>query len=118
MTTIRFPFPDMRLSANGRTDRRYLAGLRQAARGTGYYLAKEHRLAFSGEKSLELYMLVCPPDRRRRDDDNVLSAFKSIRDGIFHALELDDSLIRRTVIERGDVEKGGAIYVRLSEITV
>ena len=118
MTTIRFPFPDMRLSANGRADRRYLTDIRQEARRTGYYLAKEHRLAFSGEKFLELYMLVCPPDRRRRDDDNVLSAFKSALDGIFRALELDDNLIRRTVIERGDVEPGGAIYVMLSEITV
>jgi crossover junction endodeoxyribonuclease RusA len=114
--TIRFPFPDSRLSANGRTDRRYLTDIRQAARQTGYYLAKEHKLAFGGEKPLEFYMLICPPDKRRRDDDNILSAFKSTRDGIFHALELDDSLIMRTVIERGDVERGGAVYVRLTEI--
>lgn len=113
---LTFPFPNSKLSGNSRKAHRYLTRERQAARELGYWTAIEAKLSFSGAKPLEFYMLICPPDRRRRDDDNVLSAFKSTRDGIFQALCLDDSLIRRTVLERGDVEPGGAVYVELSEI--
>lgn len=35
---------------------------------------------------------------------------------MFKGLGLDDSLVKRTVIERSDVELGGAIYVELKEI--
>lgn len=34
-----------------------------------------------------------PPDRRKRDDDNMVSAFKAGRDGIADAMGCDDSLI-------------------------
>ena len=61
-------------------------------------------------------MTICPPDKRHRDDDNMLSRFKSYRDGIFLALQLDDRLIRRTVIDFGDIEKGGAVYIELVEM--
>ena len=113
---IRFPFPNMRLSGNSRTSHRYLTNERRVARETGYWITKDHGLSFSGDKPLELYMRICPPDRIRRDDDNIFSAFKSTRDGIFRALNLDDTLIRRTIIEWGEVEKGGAIYIRLEEM--
>lgn len=113
---IRYPFPDMRLSPNSRKDHRRLTNERQYARQVGYYITLDSKLGFSGEKPLELYMLICPPDRRRRDDDNIEAAFKSTRDGIFKALGLDDNLIRRTVREVGDVEEGGAVYISLKEL--
>jgi len=116
MTLLAFPFPNSKLSPNSRIDRRYVTKERQTARELGYWTAIENKLAFSGDKPLEFYMLICPPDRRRRDDDNILSAFKSTRDGIFQALDLDDSLIQRTIVERGDVEAGGAVYVELLEM--
>lgn len=34
-----------------------------------------------------------PPDRRARDDDNLLSAFKPQRDGIADALRIDDNRV-------------------------
>lgn len=113
---VRFPFPDKRLSPNKRSNHLYLTKVREAARETGYWIAKESSWSFSGTRPLQLHMVICPPDNRRRDDDNIYAAFKSYRDGIFKALNLDDSLIRRTVIERGDVEKDGAIYIELVEM--
>lgn len=113
---IRFPFPDKKLSSNSRIDRRYATKERETAREIGFWLAKDAHWSFDGKQYLELSILICPPDNRRRDDDNIVTAFKSYRDGIFKALGLDDNLIRRTVIERGNVEKGGALYVDLKEI--
>ncbi len=113
---IRFPFPDSRLSPNKRVHRIYLTRVREYARQIGFLIAKDARWSFSGKKPLELKITICPPDRRKRDDDNIYSSFKSYRDGIFKALELDDSLVSRTVLERGKVEKDGALYVTLSEI--
>ena len=116
VSPIRFPFPDPRLSPNKRIHRLYLTRVREDARQIGYWIAKDAGWSFSGKKTLELKITICPPDRRKRDDDNIYSSFKSYRDGIFKALELDDSLVSRTVLERGKVEKDGALYVALSEI--
>lgn len=114
--SIRFPFPDKRLSPNKRIHHIHLTAVRENAREIGYWIAKDAKWSFSGKRPLELRMTICPPDRRKRDDDNIYSAFKSYRDGIFKALSLDDSLIHRAIIERGDVEKDGALYISISEI--
>jgi crossover junction endodeoxyribonuclease RusA len=113
---IRFPFPDRKLSANSRIAHRWATKERDTARVVGFWLVKDAGWKFNGEKPLELTLIVCPPDKRRRDDDNIVSAFKSYRDGMFQALGLDDSLIKRTIIERAEVEKDGAIYVSLAEM--
>lgn len=54
----------------------------------------------------------CPPDRRRRDDDNCLASFKAGRDGIADALRIDDNRFV-TTISMGDPVAGGAVYVRI-----
>jgi crossover junction endodeoxyribonuclease RusA len=113
---IKFPYPDKRLSPNSRTDRRWVTSVRETARQIGFWLVKDAGWKFGGKLPLELTLIVHPPDRRKRDDDNIVSAFKSYRDGMFIALELDDSLVRRLVVERREVEKGGSIYVNLKEI--
>jgi crossover junction endodeoxyribonuclease RusA len=113
---IRFPFPDRKLSANSRIDRRYVTKEREMAREIGFWLTKDAHWEFDGKLPLALIMLIRPPDKRRRDNDNIITAFKSYRDGMFKALGLDDSLIKRMVIEFGEIEKDGAIYVDLKEI--
>jgi len=115
-TPIRFPFPNPKLSPNKRMHHLYLTKVRDDARQIGYWIAKDAGWKFSGKNNLEICITICPPDKRRRDDDNIYAAFKSYRDGIFKALELDDSLIHRTVLERGPVEKDGALYITLPEI--
>jgi crossover junction endodeoxyribonuclease RusA len=113
---MRFPYPNKKLSSNSRISHQWLTKERQEARETGFFLAKQARLCFDGKRKLEMKMIICPPDRRKRDNDNVVTAFKSYRDGIFTALNLDDSLVHRLIVERGDMEKKGCIYVSLSEI--
>ena len=52
-----------------------------------------------------------PPDRRRRDLDNLV---KIVLDSLKGAAFGDDHLIDRISIERGDVEPGGLIRVRIA----
>ena len=43
------------------------------------------------EGKLHLWIEFYPPDRRARDDDNMLSSFKSGRDGVADALGVNDN---------------------------
>lgn len=54
-----------------------------------------------------------PPDRRRRDLDNLL---KGLLDALHHADVIgDDSDIDSLHIERGEVRPGGEVFVTVSE---
>ena len=57
-------------------------------------------------------MRFCPPDKRKRDLDNLMAAMKSGLDGIADALAVDDSVFRPAV-DWGQVAKGGAVVVTL-----
>ena len=64
--------------------------------------------------SLLVTVAVHPPDRRRRDLDNVQKA-------LFDALEaggayFDDAQIDKIVVERGRVVKGGHVIVEIEEM--
>lgn len=113
---ITLPWPDARLSPNRRYDRRRLIGIRRIAKDTAWALVNEQRLSMR-PGPLELKLTFQPPDRRKRDLDNLYSTFKAYQDGIFEALGLDDSLIARVILLRGAVVvKGGMVIVELSEI--
>ena len=113
---MKFPWPDSALSGNTRKDRRSVTDIRDSARETGFYLAKEAGLQFDKDDTLQLRLIIFPPDRRGRDDDNIYTAFKPFRDGIFLALEMNDKSIRRSIIEWGQMVKYGALLVELSKI--
>ena len=55
-----------------------------------------------------------PPDRRRRDQDNLIASCKAILDGIAEALGIDDSRFVLT-FEVGEPARGGRIDVTISE---
>lgn len=63
---------------------------------------------------LSLTVRACPPDRRRRDLDNIL---KALADALQHggAYE-DDSQIDDLRIYRGPLLKGGALHVQIRVI--
>lgn len=61
---------------------------------------------------VRLDITACPPDKRKRDLDNML---KAPLDALTHAgVWLDDSQIDRLLIERGEVCKGGRLLVAIS----
>lgn len=114
--TFELPWPDSRLSPNGRRDRRWITRIRQSARAAGFYAAREAGVSVPDKTPLHLFLTFCPPDRRRRDDDNLIGAFKSYRDGIFHALGVDDSNVKLTTFGLGECTDGGRVIVRIALI--
>ncbi len=54
-----------------------------------------------------------PPDRRKRDLDNMFSALKPTLDGICDHLGIDDSTLE-FVLQRGPVISGGAVHISFS----
>lgn len=70
--------------------------------------------SFGPDTKIALEIVAYPPDRRRRDLDNLL---KAPLDALTHAaVWADDSQIRRIVIEFGEVRKGGALAINLKEM--
>lgn len=114
--SVVLPWPDSRLSPNGRRDRRWLTEVRNIARNTGYFAAKEARLCVPDKTPLHMFLTFHPPDHRRRDDDNLIGAFKSTRDGIFQALGVDDSNVKLTTYGIGKIVKGGQVVIRIEAI--
>ena len=67
------------------------------------------------ERALHIEIEVYPPDRQRRDIDNLQ---KSLLDALQHGgLYADDSQIKRLNIEMRGCVRGGRTLVRLEEIT-
>lgn len=75
------------------------------AEGQRHYLAS--RLAVS--------IMCYPPDRRRRDLDNVLKA--ALDALVFAGVMLDDSQIDRLAIERAAVQAPGRIEINIERLT-
>lgn len=93
---VTLPWPDKGLSPNARLHWRPLADLKALARADA---AKEvlaqmpleaRQAVASGDGRIALTIRFYPPDKRLRDDDNAVSAFKSARDGIADALKVND----------------------------
>jgi crossover junction endodeoxyribonuclease RusA len=75
------------------------------------WLTKKARVRLGvGDMPILLTITFNPPDRRRRDDDGVIGAFKHGRDGVADALGVDDHLFRPSY-DFGEPVKGGRVVV-------
>jgi crossover junction endodeoxyribonuclease RusA len=115
MITIQLDWPDKRLSPNSRLAWQAKLEPKEKAAKDAYYAALEQR----GEEltgPLEARLTFFPPSRRRMDLDNCLSKEKFRMDSICRALGIDDSQIRRVVLEWGEPVRGGAVTIRLDKL--
>ena len=69
---------------------------------------------YAGVGKMVLSIEFCPPDKRRRDDDNMLASFKSGRDGVADALGVDDNKFV-TSFEVCSPVQDGAVIVTIQE---
>lgn len=89
--TIQLPFPSMQLNPNKRLHWSKLARAKKQYRQVCYHLTKALKLpAIPTEGDLTVSMTFYPPDRRRRDRDNLVASMKSGLDGVATALKVDD----------------------------
>lgn len=108
------PWPHKDLSPNSRKHRLAVAPLRKKARADAGWACKAARMNFAhlSETGLHLRITFNPPDRRKRDLDNLLASIKSHLDGVADVIGVDDSKWGLTLV-RGEVVKGGAVVVEV-----
>lgn len=119
--TVTLDWPDPSLSPNARVDRRALYELKRGARHTGRILTLEAigggPLPFTKRDKLKLVVVYCPPDERGRDlFDNAPASAKSLVDGVFDALEVNDRQIVRVESEWGEPCDRGRIVFTLARL--
>lgn len=106
------PWPPKVLSPNARAHWTRKSAAAKSYRMQCRILTLQQRLV-APEGRVMLQLEFCPPDRRRRDDDNCLASFKSGRDGVADALGIDDSRFVTTISMGEPWIKGGAVVVRI-----
>ena len=119
MIEITLFWPDKRLSPNSRVHWGEMADARRNAKENAWWETYDAVVGEIHPKRFDEYVVqykFYPPDRRKRDIDNCLAMMKSAQDGVCSYLDIDDSRIKRTVLEWGEVVKGGKVVLRLEEM--
>ena len=115
MNELALPWPPTGLSPNARLHWRKKAPIAKAYKEACWALTKAAGLVLPDTPKLALWLDFVPPDRRARDDDNLVAAFKAGRDGIALALGIDDKRFRCFAYVRDD-QIGGFVRVRITEL--
>jgi crossover junction endodeoxyribonuclease RusA len=105
---IELPFPPTALSPNARPHWAAKARAFKAYKTQCYMLLSQFRDDLKGRDTFELRFL--PPDRHRRDIDNMLASSKAAIDALAEVCGVDDSQFKLT-IAKGDPRQGGAVVV-------
>lgn len=119
---IILPWPHKSLTPNAKRRLHWskYRGFALADRKTGYWSTfdqlahgiRDVRARIASVRTLSIAVHFIPPDRRRRDDDSMIGAFKHLRDGMCDALGIDD-VILRPAYTIGEPESPGRVEVKL-----
>lgn len=110
---VTLPFPPSILNPNSRAHWSQRSKAAKAYRHACWALCVESGLtAIPWEGDIHLWIDFYPPDRRARDDDNMIAAFKSGRDGMADALKVNDRRFRIHPYVKSEV--GGMVKVRIT----
>ena len=117
MIEIELPFPKSELSPNARLSwQAKMVHIKEARLlGKSAVLYKINGAPYR-EKRLALFLKFYPPDRRKRDLDNLHSSCKAYLDGICDGLHLDDRQFKEVTLYWGQVEKPGKVKVRIGKL--
>ena len=113
--TITLPWPPASLGPNAKR-RKHWSAYREPTRcyrNICAVITLASRLSVcGGDAPIGMTITFCPPDRRRRDDDGMIGAFKAGRDGMADGWRVDDRRFR-PVYAVGDPVAKGAVIVAL-----
>jgi len=112
---ITLPWPSKELSPNARCHWSVRHHHAKAYRDKCRDIAATSGLVIDWEGVIHLWITFFPPDRRGRDDDNMLAALKSGRDGISDGLGVNDLRFRVHPWVSDEVVKGGKVVIRFSK---
>jgi crossover junction endodeoxyribonuclease RusA len=121
---VLLPFPPAKLSPNARGHWAAIAKVKkdyrwQCAIQTRARLRKPvswwdaPSAAAIAQRPLPITITFNPPDRRARDRDNMIAAFKSGQDGFADAIGVDDSKFEPTY-RVGEPVKGGSVTIEIT----
>ncbi len=83
---LTLPWMPKALSPNARLHWSTKSKAAKAYRNACYILAKQSGIAIDWDGDIHAWIDFYPPDKRHRDDDNMIAAFKAGRDGVADAL--------------------------------
>lgn len=108
--TVTLPFPPPALSPNARSHwaKKYRAFKAYKTECVAMLLSYKKHLA--GRDTFALTF--CPPDRHRRDLDNMLASAKALLDALSVVCGVDDSRFSLT-IAKGEPVPGGAVVIHV-----
>lgn len=109
---ITFPWPAKELNPNNRSHYQKKAKIKAVQRLECNIITKNTKHASRGLTPLKITFH--PPDKRRRDLDNLLSSCKGMLDGMAEAMDLDDRYFRPITIDFGDIVKKGEVTIELA----
>jgi crossover junction endodeoxyribonuclease RusA len=112
---IELPWPARELSPNYRSRSHWpLYRAKKAAKEQAFWATRyEAPLAWKHDGSRIAFVITAyPPDKRDRDDDNLIASMKAARDGIAAALKVDDHLFDQR-LQWGEPVKGGKVVVSI-----
>ena len=107
------PWPPSVLNPNVRKHWRKHAAAKKAFRAACAWTARSQGVGGLTTERVALRLVFVPPDRRRRDLDNLIASMKAGLDGLADALGIDDSRFRLAaeLVEDGSV--GGFVRVEV-----
>ena len=108
-------WPPAALSPNARGHWSKRAKAAKQYRADCHHLTLISKIKVDWPGAVYLCVTFYPPDKRSRDDDNLIAGFKAGRDGIADALGIDD---KRFIVHHrigAYPEKGGKVRVALSK---
>lgn len=109
---VELPWPDRILSPNARAHYMKVAQAKSAYSATCFWLTKA-TIRDPIEDRRHLRITFHPPDRKRRDLDNMLASIKYGLDGFSRGLGVDDFEWSLT-ITRGQPAKPGAVIIEVT----
>ena len=115
--TIVLPWPPKDLSPNARIHWSKLAKAKKAYRTECFMqsrIAGYTSQSFPAGSKLAVSLVFYPPDKRHRDQDNMLAAMKSGMDGIADCLGIDDRHFKTTFDVAESI--GGMVKVTIAEV--
>lgn len=112
---IELPWPPKELTPNGKRRKhwRVYQPIAKRYRADCAILTKAARIGIAaGDVPIAMSITFYPPDRRHRDDDGMIGAFKAGRDGIADALGIDDRHFRPSY-HIAEPTKGGKVVITI-----
>lgn len=109
---LKFPWPAKELSPNARVhwSKKHKASKR--LRTESYIITNASNMKIDWEGDIHLWIDFYPPDKRHRDQDNMISACKSMLDGMADALGVNDKRFRLHPFVKD--QTGGFVTIKIT----